>query len=351
MCATGRSVSGLFLLKICVVVCLAAIIVVTPSYSQQKLETAEETNARIRELARGLESASGDYKIGGGDLINVDVFDVPQLSRDVRVTESGYIALPLLPVRVHAKGLTGAQLEQKLEELLQANGLVTHPQVTVTIKEQRSQPIAVIGAVKQPQVIQASRAMTLLEVLSLCGGIADNAGDTVLITRPAAAPAAGASSGEGELAAPPQTITISLNDLLTSVDPKNNILLTGGDSVAIPRAGIVYVVGAVLHPGGFVLQNDSQQMTTLKAIAMAQGTLPSAKANEAIILRKDPTTGKNREIPIDLRKVMDLKAEDARLFADDVLFVPDSSGKRAWRRLGDIALSLTTGVALVRASR
>jgi polysaccharide export outer membrane protein len=352
MLLKGRSVSINLLLKLCAFVCLTSIVAITPSYSQQKLETADQTNARIRDMARSLDSSSGDYRIGGGDLINVDVFDVPQLSRDVRVTESGFIALPLLPVRVQAKGLTGAQLEQKLEELLAANGLVTHPQVTVTIKEQRSQPITVIGAVKSPQVIQASRPMSLVEILTMCGGIAENAGDTVLITHPAVAPVP--TGGNLDLPGDqpqPQTIKISLNDLLDNVDPKNNIMLTGGDSVTVPRAGIIYVVGAVNHPGGFVLQNDSQQMTTLKAIAMAQGTLPSAKANEAVILRKDPATGKDREIPVDLQKVMRLKTADTTLMANDVLFVPDSNSKRAMRRVGDIVLSLTTGVALVRASR
>src|SRR5690242_17759952 len=103
MLVKGRSVSSFILLKLCLVAFLIAIIGVSPLFSQQpppqKLETADETNARIRELAKGIESGSGDYRIGGGDLINIDVFDVPQLSRDVRVTESGFIALPLLPVR------------------------------------------------------------------------------------------------------------------------------------------------------------------------------------------------------------------------------------------------------------
>src|SRR5262249_58732552 len=108
---------------------------------QQKLETTDETNARIREMASGISMEAGDYHIGSGDVISIEVFDVPQLTREVRVSESGYVGLPLLPVRIYAKGLTGAQLEEKIGELLQANGLVMHPEVTVSVKQQNSHPI------------------------------------------------------------------------------------------------------------------------------------------------------------------------------------------------------------------
>jgi polysaccharide export outer membrane protein len=165
-------------LRVCLLVIFAGFCGGNPPFAQQpRLESADQTNSRLRDLARLDDNSGGDYRIGSGDLLAVDVFDVPQLSREVRVSETGYIARPLLPVRVLARGLIGAQLEEKLSELLQSNGLVTHPEVTVTIKEQRSLPITVIGSVKSPQVIQTSRPMSLVEVLSRCGGIADDARD------------------------------------------------------------------------------------------------------------------------------------------------------------------------------
>jgi polysaccharide export outer membrane protein len=320
-----------------------------PSFSQQRVETTEETNARILERAKDTVSG-GEYKLGSGDLLNVDVFDVPQLSRDVRVSEAGYIALPLLPVRVLAKGLSSVQLEEKISELLQANGLVSHPQVTVTLKEQHSQPITVIGAVKTPQVIQTIRPMNLLEVLSACGGITDEAGSTLLVTRDSLANANDAKTDQanGDLKMP-QTFTVSLWDLLNSAGPKDNMMLNGGDIVTVPHAGIVYVVGAVNHPGGFVLSNDADRMTALKALALAQGAVSTSKPNEAVILRRDPVTGKNQEIPVDLRKIMQHKGDDAKLEANDILFIPDSAGKHALHRATDLIISLTSGIAIVRA--
>ena len=131
----------------------------------------------------GGKSKQGDYVIGGGDLLGIEVFDVPEFSREVRVNESGFVSIPLVPVKVQAAGLTTFQFQDKLAELLQSNGLVTHPQVTVTVKEQHSEPITVIGAVKTPLTLQAVHQITLLQVLSQAGGITDDAGSKVLITR------------------------------------------------------------------------------------------------------------------------------------------------------------------------
>lgn len=310
--------------------------------AQQKLETPQQTNQRIHELASAFQTRAGDYQIGSGDLLRIEVFDVPDLSREVRVSESGYISLPLLPVRVRAGGLTAFQLEEKLAELLQVNGLVRNPQVTVFVKEQRSQPITVIGAVRNPLVYQAIRQTTLLEVLSQAGGIADDAGSVVIVTRPASEDGADPQA---------QTIVIKLRDLLESGDPRYNIPLQGGDVVSVPRAGIVYVVGAVEQPGGFVLQSDSEEMTVLKAVALARGLLSTARPDDAVVLRKDPASGQKREIEVKLKKVMARQAEDIRLYPNDILFVPDSTGKKALRRLGEVGLAITSGLVILRAGR
>ncbi len=317
--------------------------------TQQKLETPQDTNERIHQLASSFAARGSDYLIGSGDLLRVEVFDVPDLSREVRVSESGYISLPLLPVRVRAGGLTAFQLEEKLAELLQVNGLVRNPQVTVFVKEQRSQPITVIGAVRNPLVYQAIRQTTLLEVLSQAGGIADDAGSVVIVTRPPV-PASPESDPPGD-PTQAQTTVIKLRDLLESGDPRYNIPLQGGDVVSVPRAGIVYVVGAVAQPGGFVLQTDSEEMTALKAIALARGLSGTARPDEAVVLRKDPASGQKTEIEVDLKKVMARKAEDIRLYPNDILFVPDSTGKKALRRLAEVGLAITSGLVILRAGR
>jgi polysaccharide export outer membrane protein len=311
-----------------------------------------EANDRIAQLALASDIKQGDYVIGAGDLLTVDVFDVPELSRDVRVNETGYISLPLMPTKVRAGGLTPYQLQDKLAELLQTNGLVSTPQVSVAVKEQHSQPITVIGAVKTPMVIQALRRTTLLQALSQAGGIAEDAGSKVIVTRSSPDPADSADpTADPSVPLPPQIFTIGLADLLETGDSRFDVPLIGGDVVSVPRAGIIYVVGAVQRPGGFLMQNDLDRMTMLKMISLAGGTTNTAKTKETVILRKNPDTGTRDQVPVDLKKIMHLKAQDVQLQANDILFVPDSNSLRALHRAGDIAISLTTGVGIVAAGK
>jgi polysaccharide export outer membrane protein len=316
-----------------------------------KLETADDTNARIAQLAQAAAVRPGDYVIGDGDLLDIQVFEVQELSREVRVNQSGYIALPLIPSKIRAEGLTAFQLQDKLAELLQVNGLVSNPQITVDVKEQHSQPITVIGAVNHPMVFEAVRSTTLLEVLSEAGGIAPDAGNVVLVTRNGSATAAtttAATNGGGADANAPETFTINLDDLLNTGDSRFNIPLEGGDVVSVPRAGIFYVVGAVGRPGGFVMQSDHQEVTTLKALSLAGGMTSTARSSKAIILRTNKITGEKEQLPVDLKKVVALKGPDVALLPNDILVVPDSASKRAWDKTGEVMLSLGSGVALYR---
>jgi polysaccharide export outer membrane protein len=364
---------------------------------QEKLVTPQDTNERIRQLSMLSQVHQAEYVIGSGDVLTIQVFDVAELSRDVRVSEQGTIALPLLPSRLHAVGLTERQLEQKLEEVLSSSGLVSHPQVSITVKERKSNPITVIGAVGHPMVYQAVRAVTLLEVLSEAGGIANDAGNTVLITRgslslkspDAVAPEATApgmvaspaptgreseasvqgatgaqlpepaGTQESVFAAPasdadptsPTILTVNLTDLLDSGDPKYNLPIQGGDVISVPRAGIVYVIGAVERPGGFVLSNDREALSVLKIMALSGGPKPTARQDQCLILRKSSRSGPEKEIPLNLKKLMQHQTEDVRLSAGDIVFVPESGGKKAARRLGEAAIAIGTGAALFRIVR
>ena len=332
----------------------------------QKTQTARQTNERIAELALEEASKQGDYVIGGGDLLGIEVFDVPELSREVRVNESGFVSIPLVPVKVQAAGLTAFQLQDKLAELLQSNGLVTHPQITVTVKEQHSEPITVIGAVRTPLTLQAVHQMTLLQVLSQAGGITDDAGSKVLITRvrrlpdpgspdsvnppnnPSASDQAANSQAVSEGAENKDSISIDLNDLLDSGDPKYNIPLYGGDVVTVPHSGVIYAVGAVQRPGGFAMETDRQQLTVLKIVSLAGGLTPTAKPGNAVILRQPPGSAQRLQLPVDVKRILTLKSEDLTLQRNDILYVPDSTGKHALRRSAEIAIAIATGAAIIR---
>ena len=361
-------------LRLAAVVCLG-VFAISPAPAQtpinsSKLETSDQTNARIRQLAGAALPGSKPTRIGPGDLIGVEVFDVPELSREARVSDSGFISMPLVGVPIQISRLTTAEAEEKISEILQAKGLVTHPEVIVSVKDQKSQPITVIGEVKNPQVIQAVRPMRLLEVLSAAGGIADFAGNTVLVTRSAQDAIGITTFGEAgggpnihpaglmpvkeplPSQAPDEavkTISVKLNSLLDDPNPESNIELYGGDIVTVPRGGIIYVVGAVNHPGGFVLQSDADQITTMKALALAAGQFPTAKMGDAVILRPNKATGKDDVIPVNLKRIMDRKTADVKMMPNDELFVPDSAGKRALRTIGAAAVNGGTGAVIYRA--
>ena len=143
------------------------------------------------------------------------------------------------------------------------------------------------------------------------------------------------------------TVTVNLNELMESGNATNNILLQAGDIVTVPHAGIIYVLGSVGKPGGYVLGNDRSHMTTLKMLSLAGGLNRTAKADHAVIIRRD-SQGQQHETIVDLKKVVDRKTEDVRLEPSDILYVPDSAAKRALARASEIALSVATSVALYR---
>ncbi len=317
----------------------------------QEAESPNRGNQKIEALAELSKVKPAETPIGIGDVIHIDVFDVPELSRDARVSDTGDIGLPLLPDKIAAAGLSTFQLENKLEHLLIENELVTHPQVSVFVREQNSQPISVVGAVIHPIVYQAVRPTTLLELLALAGGISDNAGSEILITRvrPSGTPEIKAASVTNGPVEKDQIITIRLQDLLESGNPVYNIPVYGGDVVKVPPAGIIYVMGAgIAQPGGYVLQAHGEQITVLKAIALAHGLNVYAKANSAVVMRTNPATGQKDPFPVRIKEIEKHKTSDVALLPNDILYIPDSPGKKALARGTEAAITVGTGVALYR---
>lgn len=363
-------------LELCFVTsALVGMFVLAPSArAQTVVETPQQVNDRIRALSSMARMSLHDYVIGNGDVLDIEIFDVKELSREVRVSQTGSIGIPLIPVRLHVAGLTEVQAEQKVAEVLEANGLVSHPQVSISVKERKSKPITVVGAVGHSMVYQADRPVTILEVLAEAGGISNDAGDTVIVTRPSQEPSPDPSEPpaigpEGPASAPAlqesapanantvsaanepprlgNTITINLNQLMETGDTTHNIVLQAGDIVTVPHAGIVYVLGAVNRPGGFVLANDRAQMSTLKILALAGGFSRTAKRDHAVIVRKD-NLGQQHEVAVDLKKVLDRKAEDVQLQPSDILYVPDSAARQAALRVAEIGIAIGTALALYR---
>ena len=318
-------------------------------FCQEKPQTPQQTNRRIAELAAASSHPpTGDIPIGAGDVLHIEVFEVPDLSHDVVVGETGLISLPLIPDRVPVAGCTPYQLEEKLEKLLQVNGLVMHPQVSVFVKEQNSEPISVAGAVGHPVVLQQTHPMTLVEALAAAGGVANDAGDDVLIARQK-----GPIAVCGEMDPPtdpgtdPEMLHVKVSELEKG-DPASNIPVYGGDQVTVAKAGIIYVAGAVVQPGGYVLNDPGASFNIMKMIALARGLAAYAKANSTVILRKNATNGQTDQIPIKLKRVLSRKDPDVRLYAGDIVYVPGSGAKRALGIAGGAAIGIGTGLALYR---
>jgi len=353
MAVTVRGAFGWVWVKLVPTMFLLLVWSVEGASGQARLETPQQTNDKIRQLATLAHARPADAPIGSGDLLHIDVFDVPELSREVRVSDTGDISYPLIPGKIPAAGLTSFQLEEKLEQLLLENGLVSHPQVSVFVKEQNSQPVSVIGAVNHPMVYQVIRPTTLLELLAAAGGITDDAGSVVLITRPArpSSPGAEPSGAASDAGHDQEIITVRLQDLLESGDAVFNTPVYGGDVVSVPRAGIVYVLGAgVAQPGGYVLQSRGDQITVLKAVALARGLTSFAKADDAVIMRTNLATGQKDHIPIHIKQIENRKSEDVVLKSNDILYVPDSTGKKVLTKGIESALGMGTAVAVYRAA-
>jgi polysaccharide export outer membrane protein len=254
--------------------------------------------------------------VGPNDLIAVSVYDSPELSRTVRIGSDGYFRLPMLKQRVKAQGLLPAEIETAITKALREEEILVDPFVTVTIAEYHSRPITVNGAVKMPLVFQAEGPTTLLDALARAQGLSETAGTEILVSQ--------AQMGPDNK---PITLTrrVPVHSLIDEADPGFNLTLVGGEEVRVPEVGRIYVVGNVKKPGAFPVRNGGGT-TVLEMIAVSEGLAPYY-TKEAYIYRQEGAGNKN-EIPVPLDKIMQRKAPDVPLVANDILYIPDNKTKR-----------------------
>lgn len=296
------------------------------------------------------------------DVLRVEVFDVPELSRECTVSRSGSIALPLLSTRIRAAGLTPAELSVAVTNALRAAGLVSNPHVSVQVKKSRLHSVVIGGAVKRPQIYSLFDHISLLDALAQAGGLSRDAGNFTVITRGqnpdgcgqgAACGTPAVSPTQHETQSPtgigPVKLIVDLRQLLATDDPHLNIELYPGDTVTVQRAGIVYVVGAVNRPGGFPLTGDGGRMSVLKAIALAEGLKSTAIRKRSMIIHDGSSPRpQQREFVFNLGRVFAGQAPDPSLEAGEILFIPDSTSQKALRRAAEAAVEITTGVIIFR---
>src|SRR6202142_522113 len=236
--------------------------------------------------------ANSNVRLGIGDLVDVGVFGVPDLQTKSRISGSGDIYLPLIDY-VHVADLTTDEAQELIQKRLEDGGFVRGPHVTIFVEEAQSQAITMVGELAHPGPYTISGNRTLLDMISAAGGLSDKAGRVVTIIH---------------RDDPDHKTELQLSANLAE-DTQNNVDVKPGDTIIVSRAGIVYVVGDVQHPAGFMIEDNS--LSVLKALALAGGSTRTSSLNKPRILRQTPNG--IQEIPVELKKVLYAKAPDVPL--------------------------------------
>jgi len=280
--------------------------------------------------------------LGPDDLLEIMVSYCPELSRSFRVGSDGSLALPLIHQKLMVAGLTPAQLTVALQEALVKESILVEPAVNISVLEYRSRPVSVSGAVKNPLTFQATGQTTLLDAIAKAGGLSTTAGGDIIVTGKA-----DAASGTSQTPGPNRVQTIPMKALLAGTNPEYNLKLHGGEEIRILEASKVFVTGDVRRPGMYPMQGD-EQTTVVKAIALSEG-LDQYSAAEAYIYRLRGAGQEREEIKVPLSRIMNRKAPDVALLADDILYIPGSNGKRLTSKVlsGLAGFSQSAGQAMI----
>jgi polysaccharide export outer membrane protein len=256
------------------------------------------------------DGAAPPYAVGPRDVLDVRVYDEPDLSKEAVVDAAGAIRLPLLGA-VHVAGLTAGEIERRLAAALDA-GYVVSPQVFVTVKEYNSRRAVVLGMVKNPGPYALTGRTTLLELLARAGGLLETGGKNIVLVRRADARAAPATDAAGPL-------VVDADRLLRRGETALNAVVSDGDLVFVPKSDGVYVYGKVKKPGVVPFREG---LTVLQAVSLAEGLETGANAGAVRVMRSE--AGRERRFKIDLDRVASGGAGDLVLRPEDVVVVPES---------------------------
>jgi polysaccharide export outer membrane protein len=265
-------------------------------------------------------------RLGAGDLIEVGVYNVPELTTKARVGNSGDIYLPLIDY-VHVGDLTVEEAQTLIEKRLEGGGFVRNAHVTIFLDESASQGVTLLGEVSKPGIYPDLGDRRLYDLISAAGGFTAAAGRKISIVR------------QHNQADP---IVVNLPRNLAD-DLQDNVEIMPGDTIVVPRAPIIYVVGDVGRPAGLLVDNGS--LTVLQALALAGGTNHTAKIGGVRIIHKGPEGMTETRVP--LKKMLEAKAPDITLQADDILFVPLSGARVAAATGLNAVIGAAAGLAII----
>jgi polysaccharide biosynthesis/export protein len=345
-----KSPAKLILLSLCfpgimLVPALAQSVAADGRFDAAPAAPAVSTAASVPTAPSAAADATGtSYVLGAEDLITVRVFaadDIPD--KPAQIDNNGSVTLPMIGL-VHAAGLTVEQFQANLVTAYKK--YFKDPQVTVQVNEFHSQPVSVAGNVNTPGVVQLRGNRNLMEVISMAGGLRPEAGDQALITRNLSEGTIPVSGAFTDPTGKYSVAHINIREVMSGKDPVGNIVMKPHDVVTIPRARMIYVLGNVTKPGGFVL-TDNESMSISKAIALAGGWDKTASLSGARVLRA--SGGAEREqIPLNVKKILENKAPDVEMRPDDILYIPNSNSKTFGAMGLASAIGVGTGIAIWR---
>jgi polysaccharide biosynthesis/export protein len=326
---------------------------VVPADSKEKINAGKTSNATKEpnqsnstgDASAGSSTPSEDYVFGPGDLLTVAETELGDLydSKTFRVDNGGDVSFPLAG-RIHALGLNASALQTELNTRLAR--ILREPDAVIGIAEFHSQPISVLGEVNFPGVHQLQGAKNLFEVLSLAGGLSANAGNTIKITRKIQRGPIPLPNAQSDPTGQFSIASVNTKNIMAGTDPAANIPILPDDIISVPKCGVVYAVGFVIMPGGFLLgENDS--LSALQVVSLAQGLQKTAASDKAKILRLVSGNPSRMEIPVNVKKLIAGKSLDVPLQADDILFIPSSDAKSVGYRTVDAIVNAASGLALL----
>jgi len=250
-------------------------------------------------------------KLAPGFLLNILVYDEPDLSAHVRVDSDGNIGLPFIKT-LHVGGETVPAAKKMIEDKFRNDGILKNPQITIDVEQFATTSATVMGEVANPGKVELLAPHSLLEVIGMTGGQTTLAGNEIDLKRPN-------PDGDGTTT---KTYHYSRGDDGSAI---RDVMVHPGDTVIVKRAGVIYVLGAVNRPGGYTMQ-ERGELNVAEAISLAQGLMMQAKVNGLRVVQRDPD-GKPVEVHVSYNKIMDGKEKPLQLAAGDIVYVPVSKTK------------------------
>ncbi len=272
-------------------------------------------------------------QITEGDLLDIVIFDTPELSGRFRVNVKGDILLPLAGT-LHVAGLTLAEITDAVTQRYKDAKILVAPEVTVFVAEFTRRTITITGEVRSPGVYAIAAPRTLADTIAMAGGLNETASRTVSIVH--------ASD-------PKQIIHVTLNvgaQTPESIE-EGQMEILPGDRIFVARSGVIYLVGELMRPGGYQVEHNNR-LTLLEALALAGGVTRTAKANQSRLIRRSPTG--REEMTVDLDKVLYGGGPDMLLTDGDIVFVPTSARKIYTQQVITAAIGSATAYAIYRIS-